>query len=123
MKDAFSYMFPELFKPEYELPQNLDKADMKHIAERYADLYDPDLDKNEWFNAMKDLADEVGFAREVKEYKKNPEAFKGHVGDISSVIRAAVTGRMKSPDLHGILKALGKDEVKRRIKMFAESLA
>lgn len=123
VKDAFSYMFPELFKPEYELPQNLDKADMKHIAERYADLYDPDLDKNEWFNAMKDLADEVGFAREVKEYKKNPEAFKGHVGDISSVIRAAVTGRMKSPDLHGILKALGKDEVKRRIKMFAESLA
>ncbi len=123
VKGAFSYMFPELFKPEYELPQNLDKTDMKRIAEQYADLYDPDLDKNEWFNAMKDLAEEVGFAREVKEYKKNPEAFKGHVGDISSVIRVAVTGRMKSPDLHGILKALGKDEVKRRIKMFAESLA
>ena len=122
VRDTFSYMFEPLFKPEYELCENLTKEDMKNIAQKYADRFNPSLDKNEWFSDLKDLAEEVGFCREVKEYKKNPDAFKGHVGDVSSVIRVAVTGRMKSPDLHGILCALGKDEVKRRIEMFVNSL-
>lgn len=122
VRNAFSYMFEPLFKPEYELPQNMSIEDMKQIARRYAELYDESLDKDAWFAGMKDLAEEMGFAREVKEYKKNPEGYKGHVGDVSSVIRVAVTGRMKSPDLHGILNALGKQEVMCRIHQFTEEI-
>ena len=122
VRDTFCYMFDELFAPEYELPENLSKEDIKKIAEKYQDRFNPSLDKNDWFNDLKDLAEEIGFAREVKEYKKNPESFPGHVGDVSSVIRVAVTGRMKSPDLHGILVALGKDGVKARIEKFVKEI-
>jgi glutamyl-tRNA synthetase len=64
---------------------------------------------------MKDLAEKVGFAREVKEYKANPDAFPGHVGDVSNILRVAVTGRTKSPDLCSIMKLLGKEKVIARI--------
>lgn len=122
VRDTFCYMFDELFNPEYELPENLSKEHIKLIAEKYMSRFNPKLDKNEWFNDLKDLAEEIGFAREVKEYKKNPDSFPGHVGDVSSVIRVAVTGRMKSPDLHGILCALGCDRVKARIEKFVKEI-
>lgn len=122
VKDTFSYMFDSLFNPTYELPQNLNVEDIKKIATAYINRYNPSLNKEEWFNDLKDLAEEVGFAREVKEYKQNPDSFPGHVGDVSSVIRVGVTGRMKSPDLHGILEALGADEVKRRLEKFVKEI-
>ena len=50
-----------------------------------------------------------------QEYKKNPDAYPGHVGDVSNVLRAAVTGRTKSPDLCSIMKALGKEKVLERV--------
>ena len=122
VRESFSYMFDEIKEAGFEYPENLEKSDMKIIAEKYIDIYDENDDKDTWFGKFKDLADEIGFAREVKEYKANPENFKGHVGDISSVIRVAVTGRMKSPDLHGVLCALGKTKVVNRINEFIQSL-
>ena len=71
---------------------------------------------------MKDLAEKVGFAREVKEYKKNPDAFPGHVGDVSNIVRVAVTGRTKSPDLCSIMKLLGKEKVTERIDRAIKAL-
>ena len=64
---------------------------------------------------MKDLAEEMGYCREVKEYKANPDAYKGHVGDISTVIRVKLTGRCNTPDLYEIMNVLGKEELLRRI--------
>ena len=122
VKDAFSYMFDELYQPEYELPENLQKEDMKAVAEFYKTFFDASADKQAWFDSLKDVAEQFGFAREVKEYKQNPDGFKGHVGDISSIIRVAVTGRMKSPDLHGILTALGKDRVQQRLERFVKEI-
>ena len=69
---------------------------------------------------MKDLAEEKGYAREVKEYKANPEAYKGHVGDISTVIRVALTTKHNTPDLYEIMQVLGKEEVEKRIRSFIE---
>ena len=64
---------------------------------------------------MKDLAEELGYAREVKEYKAEPEKYKGHVGDISTVIRVTLTGRSQTPDLYEIMQVLGKEEILNRI--------
>ena len=64
---------------------------------------------------MKDLAEEKGYAREVKEYKQEPEKYKGHVGDISTVIRVALTGRHNTPDLYEIMQVLGEENIKTRI--------
>ena len=71
---------------------------------------------------MKSWCPELGFCPEVKEYKKNPDAFKGHVGDLSSVIRLAVTGRTNTPDLCTIMQLLGKEKVAERLQRFAAKL-
>ena len=64
---------------------------------------------------MKDLAEEMGYAREVKQYKQEPEKYKGHVGDISTIIRVALTGRCNTPDLYEIMQILGGASIKNRI--------
>ena len=66
-------------------------------------------------NKIKELCSECGFTPNVKEYKNNPDAYKGHVGDVSTVIRVAVTSRTSTPDLYYILQILGTDEIMRRI--------
>ncbi|MBQ6895541.1 MAG: glutamate--tRNA ligase [Clostridia bacterium] len=113
---AFSFMFDETFDGKYAEVENVSKEDAKKILEIYLDMYDENADNTQWFETMKDLAENVGFAREVKEYKKNPESFPGHVGDVSNIVRVAITGRTKSPDLCSIMKLLGKDRVTDRIK-------
>ena len=69
-----------------------------------------------WFNKMKDLAAEFGYAKEVKEFKQNPDAYKGHIGDISTVIRICLTARANTPDMYEIMKVLGKDSVIKRLE-------
>ncbi len=115
VRDAFSFMFDELFDGKYAELENVPKETAKTILETYKAMYDENADNEAWFNTMKDLAEKVGFAREVKEYKKNPENYMGHVGDVSNVVRVAVTGRTKSPDLCSIMKTLGRDKVIERI--------
>ena len=68
------------------------------------------------FGKIKDLAEEVGYAREVKEYKQNPENWPGHVGDISTAIRVAITKRRNTPDLYEIMQVLGKESVINRLQ-------
>ena len=123
VRDAFSFMFDELFDGNYENVPNVSKEDAKKILELYKDMYDEKEDNSEWFAKLKDLAEKVGFAREVKEYKKNPDAYPGHVGDVSNVLRVAVTGRTKSPDLCSIMKTLGRDKVLERIDRAIKALA
>lgn len=118
LKENISYMYNEEFDKMTELDfgkvtdKDLANKISKLYAEKYFDIND---DKQTWFDKMKDLAEEVGFAREVKEWKAEPEKWPGHVGDISSVIRAKLTGRLNTPDLYEIIKVLGKDEVLRRL--------
>ena len=111
-------MYPEEFDKidEFVYGNVSDKEQIKKIVELYATKYfDINDDKQTWFDKIKDLAEEVGFAREVKEYKAEPEKWPGHVGDISTVIRVTLTGRQNTPDLYEIMQVLGSDEVKRRL--------
>ena len=118
VKDSIIYMFDDRFLTsniEYEYQKITDKNEIEKIVSTYFDkYYDENDDKQIWFNKMKDLSEELGYAREVKEYKANPDAYKGHVGDISTVIRVKVTGRANTPDLYEILKVLGKESVLKR---------
>ena len=86
-----------------------------NTLEEYLKIYNYDDDKQTWFDKIKDIAEKLGYAREVKEYKQNPENFLGHVGDISTVIRITITGRCNTPDLYEIMQVLGKDELMKRI--------
>ena len=115
VKDYYSYMFNEYYVPDFDLPENISMEDAKAILNEYIKVFDVDDDKDTWFNKIKELCSPLGFTPNVKEYKQNPESFKGHVGDVSTVIRLAVTGRKNTPDLYTIMKLLGKDEVTKRL--------
>lgn len=122
VKDYFSYMFNEYYTPAFELPENISKDDAAAILKKYRDVYDESDGKDEWFNKLKDICEPLGFTPNVKEYKKSPDSFKGHVGDISTVIRLAVTSRRNTPDLCSIMRLLGKEEALRRIDDTIKSL-
>lgn len=115
IKDYISYFFNEIYEKNYELPENITSDMAKEIAEAYLNEYNPEDDKQQWFDRIKALCKPLGYTPNVKEYKKNPEAYKGHVGDVSTVIRIAVTGRRNTPDLYSIMQLLGHDEVKARL--------
>ena len=118
VKGIISYMYADKFDKngEFEYQKVTDKDEIEKIVKTYFEkYYDAQDDKQTWFNKMKDLAEEMGYCREVKEYKANPEAYKGHVGDISTVIRVKLTGRSNTPDLYEIMQVLGKEELLKRI--------
>lgn len=118
VKDSISYMYDDKFAEvdNFEYQKINDKDEIERIVKEYFEkYYDESDDKEVWFNKMKDLAESMGYAREVKEYKANPDSYKGHVGDISTVIRVKVTGRCNTPDLYEILKILGKERILKRI--------
>ena len=116
VRDYVSYFYNEIYSPDLTLPENISKADAAEILKAYIQVVDCSDDKDTWFGKMKEICEPLGFTPNVKEYKKNPDAFKGHVGDVSTVIRIALTSRQNTPDLHAIIALLGDDEVKARLK-------
>ena len=121
VKENIAYMYENEFLAdtrEYEYQKITDKEKIKTILTKYLEKYfDINDDKQTWFDKMKDLSEEMGYAREVKEFKANPEKYEAHVGDISTVIRVALTKRHNTPDLYEIMQALGKDNVIKRIEL------
>ncbi len=118
VKDNISYMYKDKFAKikDFEYQKINDKEEIKKIVTEYiTNYFDINDDKQTWFDKMKDLAEKLGYAREVKEYKANPENYKGHVGDISTVIRITLTGRANTPDLYEIMQVLGEKEVLERL--------
>lgn len=117
VKEYISYFYDELYEADFSgMPENLSKEDIGAVLEKYIEIYDENDGKDEWFGKIKEMCEPLGFTPNVKEYKKNPESYKGHVGDVSTVIRVAVTSRTNTPDLYMILKLLGRERVISRIK-------
>ena len=121
VKENIEYMYDEKFlNKEQEYPYQVinEKEDINKILELYLDkYYNENDDKQEWFDKIKELSGELGYAKEVKEFKANPEAYKAHVGDVSTVIRVALTGRTNTPDMYEIMQVLGKESIEKRLKM------
>ena len=120
VKENIYYMYNEKFIPaeiNYEFQKITDEQEVKKLVKLYFEkYYNENDDKQVWFEKMKDLAESQGYAREVKEFKTNPDKYPGHVGDVSTVIRVAMTGRCNTPDLYEILKVLGKESIEKRIE-------
>ena len=115
LADYISYFYNQTFTPCYDLTGNANPALAVQVLEQYKDLVDTADDKDTWFAKIKALCPQVGCTPNVKEYKQDPTAFKGHVGDVSTVIRVALTGRTNTPDLHAILALLGQKTAQARL--------
>ena len=114
-KEYAAYFYDELFDGAFQLPETVAAADAKAILQAYKGVYDETQDKTAWFDTVKSICPALGFCPEVKEYKKDPTGWKGHAGDVSTVIRLAVTGRRNTPDLCAIMQLLGRERVTARI--------
>ena len=96
----------------------LDEDMVSKILKSYLAKYDHNDDNSVWFNKLKEIADEHGFASDMKAYKANPENFKGNVSDIAEAVRIAVTGRANTPDLWTIVHIMGEEQMTERIKKY-----
>ena len=115
-----AYFFDESFVREEEA--ELAPALQKQVLEAYLPVLDAAADKDAWFEAIKSVCAPLGFSPDVKAYKAAPEQFAGHVGDVSGVIRIALTGRRNTPDLHAITALLGQTRCAGRIRSYLETL-
>lgn len=115
VRDFAAYFFDETYEPAVTLPENMTPAAAAEILEKYIAAYRQAADKDEWFARIKSICAPLGYAENVKEYKAAPEQFRGHVGDVSSVIRGAVTSRLMTPDLFAIMDLLGEERVLTRL--------
>ncbi len=122
IRNYLDFFYNDLFAIQDAMPENVSKEDTLAILNEYIDLFDESDDSTVWFEKITSLATKLGFAAKPKEYKANPDAFKGHVGDVSMVLRIAVTGKAASPDLCSVMKILGKDTVAERIRSAINSL-
>ncbi len=111
----FSYMYDDLYEADYTLPEHIDPRDAAAILEQYLTVWSPEDDKDEWFAKVKSICAPLGFAPEMRDWKADPESYKGNVSDVSTVIRVAVTGRTNTPDLCTILRLLGRETVCARL--------
>ena len=118
VKESIEYMYDDkFFAKEQEYPYQVinEKEDIDKILELYVNnYYDENDDKQQWFDKIKELSGELGYAKEVKEYKANPDSYKAHVGDVSTVLRVALTGRTNTPDMYEIMQVLGKECIEKR---------
>ncbi|MBR5991618.1 MAG: glutamate--tRNA ligase [Clostridia bacterium] len=111
------------YRPNYSvLPENIAHSDAVSVLNMYREVWSISDDKDTWFGRIKDICEPLGFTPNVKEYKANPDAYKGHVGDVSTIIRVAITSRTNTPDLYEIMKVLGETEVNRRLDDMRHSL-
>ena len=121
VKEEFSYAIDDMFKNENYKKFDGDKEyDVEFVLDYVNNYLKLDISNEEWFNEMKDFAVKNGYAASPKDYKKNPDDYKGHVGDICEAIRVMITGRLKSPDLFSIMKILGKNRILERINLYKE---
>ena len=119
VKEEFSYAIDSLFEKENYSKNESDKEyDLDLVLDYINNYLKLDTDTETWFNTVREFASKNGYAASPKDYKKAPEEYKGHVGDICEAIRVMITGRLKSPDLFSIMKILGKERILKRIDLY-----
>ncbi len=114
--DFISYYFDEYFNIVDGYPENINDEEAKKLLQAYLKTYDHSDDQSQWFEKIRVIASENGYAAKPKDYKKNPDMYKGHVGDVSTVIRIAIIGRASSPDVWELQQIMGEEKVRRRIE-------
>lgn len=114
--------YDEFFKVYDEYSDKFSTNDIKSALVEFAKTFNIEDDSNAWFEKIKDIADMLGYASDMKAYKLNPEIYKGNVSDISMFIRLAVTGKLNSPDMYSVMQILGYDVVIKRVNEMIKSL-
>lgn len=115
------YLYDEEWNRElkYDFGKINNKEEIVKIMEEYLNnYYNKDDTEEEWFNKIKELCEDMGYAANMKEYKENPEKFKGNVADFTTAMRVLLTTSSMTPNLYDIMNILGKDRMLKRLEIF-----
>ena len=116
VKPYMGFFYDKYFEMIDAYTEGFDKEDIKKTLVSFLETYDANDEMNVWFDKIKKIAEDLGFASDMKAYKANPEAFKGNVADISSFVRVAVTGKQNAPDLYTVMQIIGEEKTRARIE-------
>lgn len=122
--DKIWYMFDEEWDRtlNYDFGKIADKEEILAIMEEYLEHYYQESDtEEEWFTAIKELCDKMGYASNMKEYKENPLHYKGNVADFTTVMRVVLTTSSMTPNLYDIMNILGRERMLKRLEIFKEN--
>ena len=122
IKAYAGFFYDKYFEIEDAYPENFSREDIRAILNMFISSFDPSDSRDDWFEKIKSAAAANGFAADTKEYKAEPEKFKGSIADVSMFIRVAVTGKVNSPDLYDVMQILGRGKVEARINSMIKEL-
>lgn len=118
-RQQIEYFFDDIFDKTdlniKELLPNMTKTEIKKISDKFLTVYDEKDDRDTWFSKLKEMGESLGYTGSVKTFKKDPEKYKGHVGDVAMAIRVLLTGRTQAPDLFGVIHCMGLNRIKKRL--------
>ncbi len=117
--DFMSFYYDETFKVCDEMPAECDEATRKLFFAKYLETYDHNDEQSVWFDKVKAITEELGFAVKPKDFKKNPDQYKGSIVHITNMLRIALTGHANAPDIHEVSHVLGRDIVIARLEKWA----
>ncbi|HEX8255446.1 MAG TPA: glutamate--tRNA ligase family protein [Thermoanaerobaculia bacterium] len=118
-RPKFGFLLTALFEPVRN-PADARFAPLSaelvlEVAGRVAETYRHEPDHDAWFAQIRRVADALGFAPTVREFKQNRDGFKGSITEVARVVRVLLTGLRDSPDLFEVAQVLGEVEVRRRL--------
>ena len=122
VRPYLDFFYDDLFEVREAVPDTFKKEDVKAALARFAETYDENDDAGVWFDKIRAIAKDLGYADDMKEYRQNPDSFPGSVADVSMFLRLAVTGRMNSPDMYDVMRVLGRERVLARVAAMLETL-
>ncbi|GAB6169497.1 glutamate--tRNA ligase family protein [Clostridium carnis] len=123
VKEKIFYFFDELFDKEtadqIELPKTVSLDDAKAIIKAYKEEFNFNVESQEaWFEDLKQIALNLGYCANRKEYKANPDQYKGMISDVAGAVRAAISHRSNTPDLYTLMQIMGEEKVRARFEKF-----
>ncbi|HLQ57609.1 MAG TPA: glutamate--tRNA ligase family protein [Streptosporangiaceae bacterium] len=122
---AYGFFFAQLFVPvtgptdERLAPLGVPAQVTASFARDLLDGYRHGGDGGEWFGQIREAAAKNGFAASPQEYRRNPDGYVGSIREASQLVRVAITGSTRSPDLYAISQAIGETEFRRRLEPLA----
>ena len=95
--------------------EKFSKEDLIEALTAIKEKLNVNQDEQIWFNDLKEIGVSLNYAASNKDYKANPEAYKGNIGDLAEILRITLTGRKNAPNLCSVMYVLGLQETHRRI--------
>lgn len=118
--DNILFFFDEEWDSMKPVREELQAASsgLKDVFVQFVDAYERQLDLSmdvqAWFDQLKSLWKQFGFASNNQEFKEG--WYIGKIGDLAMFLRSQLCCATRTPDLYSVMQVMGKERVLRRLK-------